>query len=200
MNGYHPHKTAIARKVGVMTSPARWLLNEVLNPQGIRPQSVLDFGSGKSHDDDVWAQRTGAFSMGWDPYPHRGFEHRTQRPPYVFELVTVNFVLNILDSDQERMNTLIDAANFVAPGGLLWISTRSVNIVNKDGLKKGWGQTINGSWISSPAKGTVQFGMDDVHILDLARRAGLHNLVSQPLPGKPYTGCECVLFRKQPIV
>ena len=196
MNGYHPHKTAIARKVGVMTSPARWLLSDVLNPQGFRPQSILDFGSGKSHDAEIWAQQTGAFSIGWDPYPHPGFEHRTQRPSSVFDLVTVNFVLNILDSDQERMDALIDAANFVAPGGLLWISTRSVNIVNKDGWKKGWGQTINGSWISSPAKGTVQFGMDDVHIIDLARRAGLQNLVAQPLPGKPYTGCECVLFRK----
>ena len=66
MNGYHPHKTAIGRKVGVMTTPARWLLSDVLNPQGIRPQSILDFGSGKSHDAEIWAQQTGAFSIGWD--------------------------------------------------------------------------------------------------------------------------------------
>lgn len=200
MNGYHPHKTAIGRKVGVMTTPARWLLTDVLTPQGIRPQSVLDFGSGKAHDADLWAQQTGAITMGWDPYPHRGFEHRTQRPTQEFELVTMNFVLNILDSEKERMDALIDAANFVAPGGLLWVSTRSVNIVNRDGRKKGWRKTVTGSWISSPARGTVQFGMDNVHIIDLAHRAGLHNLVAQPLPGKPYTGCECALFRKQPTV
>jgi hypothetical protein len=94
------------------------------------------------------------------------------------------------------MNALIDAANFVAPGGLLWVSTRSKKHIDKLGLKKGWGQTVNGSWISSPAKGTVQFGMDGIHIIDLANRAGLHNLVARELSGKPNSDTGCALFRK----
>ena len=196
MNGYHPHKTAIGRKVGVMTAPSKWLLSNVLNPREIRPQSVLDFGSGKAYDDDFWAQLTGAFTMGYDPYPHRGFEHRPKIPPYVFELVTMNYVLNILDSDQERMEALIGAANFVAPGGMLWVSTRAKKHVDEQGLEKGWRQTVNGSWISSPAKGTVQFGMDGTHIIDLAYRAGLHNLVAERLSRSPRSDIGHALFRK----
>ena len=196
MKGYHPYKTAIGRKVGVMTAPSKWLLERVLNPQEIRPKSVLDFGCGKSHDSEIWAQQTGAVARGYDLYPHTGFEYRAQRPTQVFELVTMNFVLNILDSEQERMDALVDAANFVAPGGLLWVSTRSKNHIDKQGLQKGWGKTIEGSWISSPAKGTVQFGMDQSHIIDLAHKAGLQNLVAEGLPGKPNSDTGCALFRK----
>ena len=46
MERYNPHKTAIWRKEGTMTTPSRWLLQRVLTPRSLKPKSVLDFGAG----------------------------------------------------------------------------------------------------------------------------------------------------------
>jgi hypothetical protein len=185
-----------------MTVPSQWLLQRVLTPRGIKPSSVLDFGAGKSHDDEMWKKMIGAGAWGYDRHPFPGFEHRTQRPPPGgFELVTMNYVLNILATEQERAEALQDAATFVAPGGLLWVSTRSKSNVDREvtkrlGKKNEWVPTAEGAWISSPSRGTVQFGMDEADIVALAQRSGLsgftHNRVGRP---NSWTGS--ALFRRR---
>ena len=157
---------------------------------------MLDFGAGKSHDPEMWTELTGAVARGYDKHPFPGFEHRTRRPTNVFDLVTMNFVLNILATERERSEALADAASFVAPGGLLWVSTRSKGNIDKLGQSKGWGRTEGGAWISSSAKGTVQFGMDGEGIVALARRSGLSGLASVELPGRPVSDTGCALFRR----
>ena len=197
MDRYNPHKTAIWRREGAMTTPSRWLLQRVLTPRSLKPRSVLDFGAGKSHDPEMWRELTGAVAQGYDNYPHPDFEHRTQRPPYVYELVTMNYVLNILETEGERAEALRDAASFVAPGGLLWVSTRSKSHVDKLGRDKGWPKTAEGAWISSPAKGTVQFGMDEADIVALAQRSGLSGFTHNRVSGKPGSETGCALFRRR---
>ncbi len=197
MERYNPHKTAIFRKGGTMTKPSRWLLERVLIPRGIKLSSVLDFGTGKSHDPEMWKDLTGAVAWGYDRHPFPGLEHRTKRPPYVFDLVTMNFVLNILDTERERAEALLDAASFVAPGGLLWVSTRSKSHVDKLGRDKGWAKTAEGAWISSPSRGTVQFGMDEADIVALAQRSGLSGFTHNRVSGKPGSETGCALFRRR---
>ena len=197
MKRYSPHKTAIFRKGGTMTKPSRWLLERVLIPRGIEVGSVLDFGTVKSHDPEMWKEMTGAVAWGYDRHPFPGLEHRAKRPPHVFELVTMNFVLNILATERERAEALLDAASFVAPGGLLWVSTRSKSHVDKQGEKGDWGKTVEDAWISSPSKKTVQFGMDEEDIVALAQRSGLSEFTHNRVQGRPGSETGCALFRRR---
>ena len=197
MERYNPHKTAIWRREGAMTTPSRWLLQRVLTPGRIMPSSVLDFGAGKSHDEEMWGELPGVVARGYDRHPFPGFEHRAQRPPYVFGLVTMNYVLNILATEQERAEALLDAATFVAPGGLLWVSTRSKSHVDQQGRGKRWGKTAEGVWISSPSRGTVQFGMDEEDIVALVQRSGLSGFVHNRVQGRPNSVTGCALFRRR---
>ena len=196
MEKYNPHKTAISRKVSVMTAPSRWLLQRVLIPRGIEPSSVLDFGTGKSHDPELWEDLTGAVGCGYDKYPHPGFENRAKRPQHQFELVTMNYVLNVLATEEERAEALLDAASFVTPGGFLWVSTRSKAHIDKQGREKGWGMLEGGAWISSPTKGTVQFGMDEADIVALAQKYNLSEFAHDRVSGKPGSNTGCALFRR----
>ena len=196
MDNYNPHKTARFRPTDTMTVPARWLFEKVIEPWVMWPKSVLDYGAGKSHDASIWKQKTGAVTQGYDEHPHPGFEHRVERPTQSFDLVTMIFVLNIKDSEQERMDAILDAATFVAPGGLLWVATRSRKHIDSQGEDKGWGRTVHGSWISDPRKGTVQFGMDNDHIIELVNKCGLSDFAPLDLPGRPSSDIGCALFRK----
>ena len=193
---YNPHKTAISRGKSVMTAPSRLLLERVLKPRGIEPSSVLDFGTGKSNDPELWKKLTGAFAQGYDIHPHSGFEHRTQRPTRLFNLVTMNYVLNVLATEKERKEALLDAASFVAPGGLLWVSTRSKSHIDKQGRKKGGPKKKGDAWTSSSARGTVQFGMDEVDIVALAEKSNLSEFTHESVTGTARSDMGCALFKR----
>ena len=190
---YHPEKTAIKRSK--MTKPTEWLFQKALPSLDLHPTSVLDYGAGKSVDVDLLPQlRPGLVTGAWDPYPHAGFEHRTAWPAPGWDLVMVNFVLNVLDTEEERLDVVRRASSLLAPGGLLWLCTRSRRHIDQLGTKKGWARTPNGSWLSSPSKRTVQFGMDSDHLEALCHRSGV-SLTRLSLPGNPTTEARAVLMR-----
>ena len=197
MDEYNPHKTAIFRSHEKMTRPASWLLEKILEPREIHPKSVLDFGAGKSYDAEIWAEKTGSFSQGYDQFPHKGFEERIEKPTQLFDLVTMNFILNIIDSEQDRMSALLEASSYVAPKGYLWVATRSKNHIDSQGEDKGWGVSKHGSWISHPSKGTVRFGMDGTQIVELVRKCELYDFETINFRGRPTSTTGCAFFQRK---
>ncbi len=190
---YHPHKTAIWRKPGTMTTPSKWLLEKILTPRGIIPNSVLDFGAGKSHDTEIWRKLVRDV-RGYDKHPFPGFEHRTQRPKGHYELVTMNYVLNVLATKKERAEAMKDASLFVADGGHLWVSTRSKSeIAEASARGKEWERLEGGGWLTP--KGTVQFGMDREDITSLASGL-LIGFTPVEVQGSPNSATGCALFRR----
>tara|TARA_B100001175_G_C19213988_1_gene497261 strand:+ start:311 stop:640 length:330 start_codon:yes stop_codon:yes gene_type:complete len=108
----------------------------------------------------------------------------------------MNYVLNVLATEEERAEALLDAASFVTPGGFLWISTRSKAHIDKQGREKGWRMLEGGAWISSPTKGTVQFGMDGADIVALVLKYNLSEFSHDRVSGKPGSDTGCALFRR----
>jgi len=177
-----------------MTNPSKWLLERILTPRGIRPNSVLDFGAGKSHDTEIWGELVGD-ARGYDVHPFPGFEHRAQRPKGHYGLVTMNYVLNVLATDRERAEAMKDAASFVDGGGYLWVSTRSRSDISKASKNRGkWRRLGEGCWLTQ--KSTVQFGMDSEDITSLARSSGLLGFTPVKVQGRPNSATGCALFRR----
>ena len=193
---YHPEKTAIKRST--MTKPTDWLFRNALPSHGIRPRSVLDYGAGKSIDADLLAEaHRGLVTGAWDPFPHPGFEHRTAWPSPGWDMVMVNFVLNVLDTEEERMDVVRNAASLLVDGGCLWLCTRSKRHLDKLGTTNGWSKTPAGSWLSSPSKRTVQFGMDSDDLEQVCVKAGL-SYARLPLRGQPSSEAQALLLRLLP--
>src|SRR5215475_14659079 len=91
------HKTAIGRSS--LSMPARQaLLDGVLRPEW----SVLDYGSGRGGDVARLIQ-LGVTALGWDP--HSG----GSRPGKAQDVVTLTYVINVIEDPTERRAVLNDA-------------------------------------------------------------------------------------------
>ncbi len=123
------HKTAISRNR--WTKPGKWLYEQFFRERGVSIQSMLDFGAGKSIDNECWSKETGAFSQAYDQFEQPNFPGRGVRPERQFSLVTVIFVLNVVSTDKERIEIINDAMQYVAPNGYLFIATRSKKELNE---------------------------------------------------------------------
>ncbi len=104
------HKTAIGR--GSLSMPARQaLIDGILRPDW----SVLDYGSGRGHD-VARLIHLGIPATGWDPH------HGGTRPDQPQDVVTLTYVINVIEDQQERQVVLSDAWSLA--GRCLVVSTR----------------------------------------------------------------------------
>ena len=154
------HKTAISRNR--LTKPGKWLYEQFFRERGVAIQSMLDFGAGKSMDNECWSIETGAFSQAYDQFEQPNFPGRGVRQERQFSLVTVIFVLNVVSTDKERIEIINDAMQYVAPNGYLLIATRSKKEIERARIrseKKGnvWQKLESVAFISNPRKNTIQF-------------------------------------------
>jgi len=91
------HKTAIGRSS--LSMPARQaLLDGVVHPQW----TVLDYGSGRGGD-VARLVHLGIPAVGWDPY------HGGVRPGEPKDVVTLTYVVNVIENTAERQRVLSDA-------------------------------------------------------------------------------------------
>jgi DNA phosphorothioation-associated putative methyltransferase len=91
------HKTAIGRSS--LSMPARQaLLDGVLRPEW----TALDFGSGRGGD-AARLRHLGIEAIGWDP--HDG----VARPSQPCDVVTLTYVINVIEDPVERRRVLVDA-------------------------------------------------------------------------------------------
>jgi hypothetical protein len=188
------HKTAIPRKK--WSVPGRWLYENFFKKDNIALDSMLDFGAGKSIDIKCWRKETGADAQAYDEYEQPGFPGRGIRPDRKFELVTVIFVLNVVETDQDRIKILNDAMQYVKPDGYIFIATRSKkDIANAVKKGKNWTKLSSGAYVSDPRKKTIQCGVDDQDIQSLILKSGYSHFKYIELNKHPGREIGCALFQ-----
>ncbi len=187
------HKTAIYRDR--WTKPGRWLYEHFFQKDNITLGSMLDFGAGKSIDSECWKKEAGCNEQAYDEYEQPGFPGRGIRPDRKFELVTVIFVLNVVETDQERIEILNDAMHYVMPDGYIFIATRSKKDI-ANAVKRGnnWKEISSGAWVSDPRKNTIQCGVDDQDIQSLISKSDYSHFTYKELNEHPGSEIGCALF------
>ncbi len=169
---YQPHKTAMSR---VRPSLFARTVVDVLVPNlGIT--SVLDHGCGRGSDVGHY-RAAGLDADGWDPHPGFGWTAKHDRE---YDLATNIFVLNVLPDPWQRIQALQHAAQFVRPGGFLFVVTRSPADIDPRAASANWPSHQDGYW-SSEARGTFQKGISTEEIIALGLRAGLEPAAEQTL-------------------
>ena len=189
------HKTAITRKK--WSKPGRWLYKEFFKKNKIPLGSMLDFGAGKSIDSECWKKETGAIARAYDEHEQPKFPGRGNRPDgQKFELVTVIFVLNVVETDQDRIKILNDAMQYVKPDGYIFIATRSKKDI-ANAVKRGnnWKEISPGAWVSDPRKNTIQCGVDDQDIQSLILKSDYSHFTYIELNEHPGSEFGCALFK-----
>jgi hypothetical protein len=185
------HNTAISRKT--WSVPGRWLYKEFFKKNKIPLGSMLDFGAGKSIDSECWKKETGCNEQAYDEYEQPGFPGRGIRPDRQFELVTVIFVLNVKETEEERIEILNDAMQYVMPDGYIFIATRSKkDIANAVKKGKNWTKLPSGAYVSDPRKKTIQCGVDDQDIQNLILKSDYSHIELNEHPGSEFG---CALFQ-----
>tara|TARA_B100000767_G_scaffold74475_1_gene71104 strand:+ start:833 stop:1432 length:600 start_codon:yes stop_codon:yes gene_type:complete len=192
------HKTAISRNR--WTKPGKWLYEHFFVERRVSVESMLDFGAGKSIDNECWSKETGAHSQAYDQFEQPNFPGRGIRPERQFSLVTVIFVLNVVSTDKERIEIIDDAMQYVAPNGYLFIATRSKKEIERARIrseKKGnvWQKLESGAFISDPRKNTIQFGVDNQDIHELILESSHSHLKHIKLDKHPGSEIGCALFQ-----
>ena len=192
------HKTAIYRDR--WTKPGRWLYEHFFQKDNITLGSMLDFGAGKSIDSECWKKEAGCNEQAYDEYEQPRFPGRGIRPDRKFELVTVIFVLNVVETDQERIEILNDAMHYVMPDGYIFIATRSKGEVERARIraeKKGkiWTKLPSGAYVSDPRKNTIQCGVDDQDIQSLISKSDYSHFTYKELNEHPGSEIGCALFQ-----
>lgn len=116
------HLTAITRK-----NPSRPM--KVLDKEGLLKGKMLDFGCGKGFDADY-------FKMDkYDPHHFNSYDILTGVTAQDYDVITCNYVLNVLSIDQE--NTAINQIkDLLKTGGVAYITVRR-DIIKEGFTKKG---------------------------------------------------------------
>lgn len=121
------HRTAIVRP-DLSKPMRRGLLDDVINQN----TSVLDYGCGRGHDVSR-LQQMGITAVGWDPH----FAPDTPLEPH--DVVTLNYVLNVVEKTAEREKTLRTAwalakRVLVVSSRLIWERNNVAGEVSGDGV------------------------------------------------------------------
>jgi len=114
------HKTAISRKV--LSKPMRFLQSI----KAIQGRS-LDYGCGKGQCADKLGMDK------FDPF------FQPEEPTGEYDTITNNYVLNVVESKEERKNILNKIKSLLTNKGIAYISVRN----DKKNLK---GRTLRGTW------------------------------------------------------
>jgi DNA phosphorothioation-associated putative methyltransferase len=128
-------KTAMHRKK--MSAPARELFEDYLYMSNYG--RVLDYGCGRGVDVeeirkyDIWEE-----VVGYDPnfFP--------KKPKGKFHIVTMIYVVNVIEAGKEFTNAIVDAWNYVRKGGQLVIVARSDYEIRQEAKRRNWQQRGDG--------------------------------------------------------
>lgn len=119
-------KTAITRRS--LSLPMQWL--EKRNMLGCnRPNRRLDYGCGKGFDADT---------LGFQKYD---LNHFPKMPEGTFDIITCNYVLNVIESREERHAVVDDILFRLADCGTAYIAVRNDLDTDEEGYT-----TKRGTW------------------------------------------------------
>jgi hypothetical protein len=144
---------------------------------------VLDFGAGKSFDATLIKEMHPEIheATAYDPHArHLSETIATDNVPsrQHYDLVLVNFVLNVQQTKAQAMQVLKEAMSHVHYGGNLWVSTRSVSEIEKNARERNWGPpNSDGAYqsrtIAKTGGSTWQLGFDSSELEDMILQAGM---------------------------
>lgn len=100
-----------------------------LYDQGYLQGHMLDYGCGKGFDADYFGMDK------YDPFYFPNTKYGTN----VYDVITCNYVLNVIPTSHERESTLHSIRNLLKPNGIAYISIRA----DKNKLN---GVTTRGTW------------------------------------------------------
>lgn len=166
-NGIDPSKTAISRNS--LSKPIRELLDTSLMDD---VSTVLDFGSGKGGDTSRLLER-GYDTTAYDP----GFGDVAPRGR--FDAVLMVYVLNTIHGPIRRAKAMKQAWNRVAPGGFLFVATRTPAEVDRS-VSDGSHEPCHDGWCST--RDTFQRGVSTDDLVKMAGR--LTNAVAEGTLGE----------------
>jgi hypothetical protein len=116
------HKTAKTRNK--LSAPMQYLLdNELILSKGNYDNMILDYGCGKGSDADA------LLIDSYDPY------YAPTYPTAKYDIITCNYVLNVIESTTERSNVLSNIKSLLKPGGVAYVSVR------RDKMAEGYTKT-----------------------------------------------------------
>lgn len=111
------HLTAIARKAP--SAPMKWLARE---GKLTATQTILDYGCGKGKDVE-WLKDFYYNIVGYDPhYAPSTIQNGLSR---AFDVVTCNFVMNVIEGSQERDSTILHIKGLLRHGGKAYVAIRA---------------------------------------------------------------------------
>ena len=159
-----PHKTAIKRNKP--SRIAKYIVKNIIPETGFK--SILDYGCGKGDDCNFYFSN-GLFINGYDPHyvPHLN-------TTLTYDIVSLTYVLNVIDTEQDRIITFKKALDRVKPGGMLIVTVRSEKSISYQASIKNW-KFHNDGYITSESKGTFQKGFS---IQDLISYANYFNFTN----------------------
>jgi len=171
-----PEKTAIKR-----SKPSRPLLDFLEDYEDqFRLNTWLDYGCG--HGADLrHLLLQGVDAYGYDPL-QEAFEDKTPLG-FRYDVVSCNYVLNVIPDEAERGQAFATVASLLKPGGLLMVTARSHEEVNRAAVAGNW-TPYNDGWITS--KGTFQVGVSEEWMLDVSMAAFLG--FEHSMGGSSYNG------------
>jgi DNA phosphorothioation-associated putative methyltransferase len=152
----HTHRTAIKRK-----GPSRPLRDLLEYEPRILDGTVLDYGCGYGEDVRHLEMKSNEVIRGYDP-------HFDGAMPYAmkFDTVLLIYVANVIPDKAERQRAIYNAWEKVAPGGFLFVASRTQEEIEKLAAKHGWVEYGDG-YVTS--KKTFQAGHTAFSLLAFIR-------------------------------
>lgn len=115
---------------------------------------VLDYGCGRGDDRERLTQM-GYDAYGYDPH-YTVNEHSIH--DRIYDIVSLVYVLNVIQNPQERLETLQKGWSLVRPGGHLLVAVRHAKeVVSASGKKEPpWERLDESGWCYRTSRGTYQ--------------------------------------------
>lgn len=165
-------KTAIARKTA--SRPTKDNLQK-----GRIWGRVLDYGSGKGMDSKFLLSE-GFEVLSYDPY----YEPTDISKAGKFDTVICNYVFNVIEDEQERIELFKTLVSYLHVGAKLLITGRPVKEIDKAAKTSKWTAHKDG-WITG--KKTFQKGISKEYMQEIMDKADI-NLPLEVLPYKSTAG------------
>jgi DNA phosphorothioation-associated putative methyltransferase len=165
------HKTAISRRgPSYLAKLAVGLIDE------LKVKYVLDWGCGRGSDVEYYNEQ-GLRAFGWDPHYRPALQIPRKNKA---DLVTCAYVLNVIDTEDERIKTLRKAKKYLRRGGHILICARSAHEITKQAVDNRWRPMGDGYLTKS---GTFQAGLSNYDLVQALRWAGFEVIDTNVLAG-----------------
>jgi DNA phosphorothioation-associated putative methyltransferase len=178
------HRTAISRKKA--SKPLLMLLDTM----SVVEEPILDYGCGKGQD-VIELQDRGFKAFGYDPY------YAPRMPRGKFKTVLMTYVVNVIQTPQERNEAIRDAWKRVRKGGRLIITARTPTELRAHAERSGWKpcREAGGGYITGTL--TFQRGYSTQQLDIMVRRLHLEGLYNTQLINPSHAGGAMLIMTKE---